>query len=76
MSGYCPDCEGYYIINGICGRSDCITNDADILDGGDVVNNIAEMLMQADAAYLTVLYNSLCSDDIEYLGDSVWRRKI
>ena len=52
-----------------------IEDDTDVLEFGDVIDNIAEMLYDAHADYLTELYNSLCSDKIEYIGDSLWERR-
>ena len=51
------------------------TDDTDVLEFGDVVDIIMDMLYDADLDYITELYNSLCSDKIEYIGDSLWERK-
>jgi hypothetical protein len=47
----------------------------DVLNTHDVIESIAEMLYDAYADVLTELYNSLCSDKIEYIGDSLWERR-
>ena len=51
------------------------SDEVDILEFGDVIDNIMNMLYDADIDYITELYNSLCSDKIEYIGDSLWERK-
>ena len=51
------------------------SDEGDILEFGDVIDNIMNMLYDADIDYITELYNSLCSDKIEYIGDSLWERR-
>ena len=46
----------------------------DLLTMQDVVDNIAEVLQGMDGDAVAEVYNNLCSDNIEYDGDSLWRR--
>ncbi len=46
----------------------------DVLSHNDVVENIAEVLRGAGGEWVAKIYNQVCSDHVEYLGDSVFRR--
>jgi hypothetical protein len=47
----------------------------DVLNAHDIIENISERLYDCTSEYLTELYNALCSDKIEYIGDSLWERR-
>jgi len=46
----------------------------DVLSMQDVVDNIAEVLQGMEGEQVAEVYNNLCSDTIEYKGDSLWER--
>jgi hypothetical protein len=51
------------------------TTDEKLLDIDDVIEHIHEGLMNANTEYITEIYNNICFDKIEYVGDSVWKVK-
>jgi len=40
----------------------------------DIIDNLAEVLGEMDGIEVARIYNSICTDQIEYEEDSVWKR--
>jgi hypothetical protein len=39
----------------------------------DLIDNITEALSEADGNYVAGVYNDICSDEVEYVEDSMWK---
>jgi len=46
-----------------------------LLSFQDLIDNLAEVLQEWDGEAVAELYNQVCSDEVEYAGDSLWRKK-
>jgi len=47
----------------------------DALSFQDVIDNISETLQELPGEDVARIYNEVCSDQIEYIEDSLWKRK-
>ena len=50
------------------------TDGEDTLSHNTAVENITEVLRGAGGEWLAQSYNQVCSDRVEYLGDSLFKR--
>lgn len=50
-------------------------DESDVIRISDVIDNIAECLINADGDFIAEIYNKVCSDKIEYKGNDEWKTK-
>ena len=48
------------------------TQNDTVLSHNSAIENIMDVLQNVDSAYLVEIYNKICSDRIESLGDSLY----
>ena len=44
-----------------------------VFEYAEVLNSISDCLANADGEFVADIYNKVCSDQIEYKGDSIWK---
>lgn len=52
---------------------DELTDDPELLSIQEVLSNITECLAEADGDTITDIHNRICTKDIEYIEDSLWK---
>ena len=39
----------------------------------EVIQSIVDVLERSDGEYIAEVYNQICSEPIQYIGDSIWK---
>jgi hypothetical protein len=47
----------------------------DLLSFQDLIDNLSEVMNELPGEEIARIYNEVCSDQIEYDGDSLWKRE-